>query len=49
MISFYPGPSRVHDEIPSYVKDAFKKGIMSINHRSDGFMEISKNTIGLLH
>jgi phosphoserine aminotransferase len=49
MISFYPGPSRVHDEIPSYVKDAFKKGIMSINHRSDGFMEISKNTIRLLH
>lgn len=49
MISFYPGPSRVHDEIPSYVKEAFKKGIMSINHRSDGFMEISKNTISLLH
>lgn len=49
MISFYPGPSRVHDEIPSYVKDAFKKGIMSINHRSDGFMEISQKTIALLH
>jgi phosphoserine aminotransferase len=49
MISFYPGPSRVHDEIPAYVKDAFKKGIMSINHRSDGFIEISKRTIALLH
>lgn len=48
MISFYPGPSRVHDEIPSYVKDAFNKGIMSINHRSEGFMEISKRTITLL-
>jgi phosphoserine aminotransferase len=49
MISFYPGPSRVHDEIPTYVKDAFKKGIMSINHRSEGFVEISKRTIALLH
>jgi len=49
MISFYPGPSRVHDEIPTYVKDAFKKGIMSINHRSEGFIEISKRTIALLH
>ena len=48
MISFYPGPSRVHDEIPNYVKDAFKKGIMSINHRSEGFVEISKRTIALL-
>jgi phosphoserine aminotransferase len=48
MISFYPGPSRVHDEIPNYVKDAFKEGIMSINHRSEGFVEISKRTIALL-
>src|SRR5690348_7722941 len=49
MTSFYPGPSRVYDEIPSYVKDAFKKGIMSINHRSDEFVEMSKKTISLLH
>jgi phosphoserine aminotransferase len=48
MISFYPGPSRVHDEIPGYVKEAFKKGILSINHRSDEFMKISEKTIGLL-
>lgn len=48
MISFYPGPSRVHDEIPSYVKDAYKAGIMSINHRSPEFVEMSKKTIGLL-
>lgn len=48
MISFYPGPSRVYDEIPAYVKDAFKKGILSINHRSDEFMEISERTITLL-
>jgi len=48
MISFYPGPSRVHDEIPTYVKDGFNKGILSINHRSEEFMSISKKTIMLL-
>src|SRR5688500_13326873 len=48
MISFYPGPSRVHNEIPKYTKDAFKSGIMSINHRSDDFMKMSKKTINLL-
>jgi phosphoserine aminotransferase len=48
MISFYPGPSRVHSEIPSYVKDAYKKGILSINHRSEEFVKISQKTIGLL-
>lgn len=48
MISFYPGPSRVHDEIPQYVKDAARLGIMSINHRSEEFVAISKKTITLL-
>jgi len=47
MISFYPGPSRVHDEIPKYVKDAAKLGIMGINHRSEEFVAISKKTIAL--
>lgn len=48
MISFYPGPSRIHDEIPDYVKDACKAGILSINHRSEEFMKISARTIELL-
>jgi phosphoserine aminotransferase len=48
MISFYPGPSRVHDEIPKYVKDAFAAGTMSINHRSDDFVSMSEKTIKLL-
>ena len=48
MISFYPGPSRVHDEVPGYVKDAYESGILSINHRSDTFMEISERTVNLL-
>jgi len=48
MISFYPGPSRVHDEIPRYVEDAYQKGILSINHRSEEFMKMSEKTIQLL-
>lgn len=48
MVSFYPGPSRVRDEIPEYVKDAYKAGILSVNHRSDEFMNISERAIGLL-
>jgi phosphoserine aminotransferase len=48
MISFYPGPSRVHDEIPRYVKDAARLGIMSMNHRSEEFVAISKKTNTLL-
>jgi phosphoserine aminotransferase len=48
MISFYPGPSRVYDKIPRYVKDAHKKGILSMNHRSAEFVEISGNVVALL-
>ncbi|HEY0654997.1 MAG TPA: aminotransferase class V-fold PLP-dependent enzyme [Chryseosolibacter sp.] len=48
MISFYPGPSKVHNEIPKYVKDACRKGILSINHRSPEFMKIYERTVKLL-
>jgi phosphoserine aminotransferase len=48
MISFYPGPSRVYDEIPAYVKDAANAGILSMNHRSDACMELIKKTLALL-
>lgn len=48
MISFYPGPSRIHDEIPEYVTDAYEEGILSANHRSLGFVDLSKQTITLL-
>lgn len=48
MISFYPGPSRVHEEIPQYVKDAYQEGILSINHRSEEFMKMSEKAIHLL-
>jgi phosphoserine aminotransferase len=48
MISFYPGPSRIYDEIPGYVKTAHRKGIMSMNHRSDEFMTMCERTVALL-
>jgi phosphoserine aminotransferase len=48
MISFYPGPSKIYGEIPLYVKDAHKKGILSMNHRSDEFIDLSETTIKLL-
>lgn len=48
MISFYPGPSRVHDQVPKWVKAAQKKGILSMNHRSAEFVDLSKKTIALL-
>jgi phosphoserine aminotransferase len=48
MITFYPGPSKVYDQIPQYVADAHRKGILSINHRSAAFMEICDRTIALL-
>lgn len=48
MISFYPGPSRVYDDIPKYVKDAHAKGILSMNHRSDDFVAMMKRTVTLL-
>lgn len=48
MISFYPGPSRVYDQIPDYVKEAHKQGILSMNHRSEEFMALCEKTVTLL-
>lgn len=48
MISFYPGPSRVHENIPGYVKEAYQTGILSMNHRSEEFMDLCETTISLL-
>lgn len=49
MISFQPGPSQVYPQLNTYFQDAFNDGILSINHRSDRFMEIMKQTVALLH
>lgn len=49
MISFYPGPSKVWDKLPFYMQEAWQQGILSVNHRSAEFMEISRETLRLLH
>ncbi len=48
MIFFYPGPSKVYDEIPAYVKQAHTLGILSMNHRSPEFVALIKKTVALL-
>jgi phosphoserine aminotransferase len=48
MISFYPGPSRVYDQLPKWVKSAHKKGVASMSHRSKEFMDLARKTARLL-
>lgn len=46
--TFNPGPSKVYPEVPAYVNEAYEQGILSLNHRSEGFMNISKETVELV-
>lgn len=47
MISFYPGPSKIYPQIADYLQDAVHEGILSQNHRSQAFMDMFKECIGL--
>jgi phosphoserine aminotransferase len=38
--TFYPGPSRVYSSVTEYILDAYREGILSINHRSEEFAEL---------
>ncbi len=38
--SFYPGPSRVYSNIPEYIYDAYREGILTANHRSETFHKL---------
>ncbi len=49
MITFYPGPSKVYPQVEGYMQDAFRSGILSMNHRSQGFMDVLRETIRLMH
>ena len=49
MITFYPGPSKVYPQIADYMQDAFQEGVLSMNHRSAGFMDILQETLRLMH
>jgi len=48
MITFYPGPSKVYPQVEQYMQDAYHSGILSVNHRSDVFMQMLKGTIDVL-
>lgn len=48
MISFYPGPSRVHNEVPKWVFKAHLQGYLSTNHRSEKFRQLVSKTQKLL-
>ncbi len=49
MLTFYPGPSKVYPQVAEYAAEAVRAGIVSLNHRSAGFMDIVKETVRLLH
>ena len=49
MITFYPGPSKVYPQVEGYMQEAFRSGILSMNHRSQGFMDVLRETIRLMH
>lgn len=45
MITFYPGPSKVYDQVGQYLQEAFETGVISANHRSSAFMQMLEDTI----
>ena len=49
MTTFYPGPSKVYPQVADYAAEAVRSGIVSLNHRSAGFMDVVKETVRLLH
>ncbi|WP_026994216.1 aminotransferase class V-fold PLP-dependent enzyme [Flectobacillus major] len=49
MITFYPGPSKVYPVVEHFLNEAFHEGVLSINHRSQACMQITRTAIDLLH
>lgn len=49
MVTFYPGPSKVYPQVADYAAQAVREGVVSLNHRSPGFMDVVRETIRLLH
>ncbi|MBO9699172.1 MAG: alanine--glyoxylate aminotransferase family protein [Sporocytophaga sp.] len=48
MITFYPGPSKIYKQVKGFLNEAFDSGILSMNHRSSGFMELYKDCLELI-
>ncbi len=47
-ISFYPGPSKIHEKVNHYFQEGFECGIFEVNHRSPSFMDLLGKTKKLL-
>lgn len=47
MYNFYPGPSRLYAPVKDFAAEAFESGILEKNHRSDDFMRLLQECIGL--
>lgn len=41
-INFYPGPSKVYPQVARFMQEAFEEGVLSLQHRSPQFVEISR-------
>ncbi|WP_028982009.1 aminotransferase class V-fold PLP-dependent enzyme [Sporocytophaga myxococcoides] len=48
MITFYPGPSKIYKQVKDFLNEAFDSGILSMNHRSSGFMELYRDCAQLI-
>jgi phosphoserine aminotransferase len=48
MISFYPGPSKLYPQLEQYLTDAYRSGLLSVNHRSPAFMQLLEQTVARL-
>ena len=44
-MTFYPGPSKVYPQVANYLQDAFAEGILSVNHRSQEGMEVTRGAV----
>ncbi|QHL87265.1 aminotransferase class V-fold PLP-dependent enzyme [Nibribacter ruber] len=48
MLNFYPGPSKVYPQVRDYLTMAYDEGILSIPHRSERFVLMMRDLVGLL-
>lgn len=45
LLSFNPGPAKVFPEIRQYMADAHDEGVLQLGHRSDRFVQMSKQVV----
>ncbi|PIY12566.1 MAG: phosphoserine aminotransferase [Flexibacter sp. CG_4_10_14_3_um_filter_32_15] len=44
-MNFYPGPSKVYPQVKDWLNEAYDDGILSIQHRSQKFMQIYESIV----